>query len=82
MDVQSESGFDLLQPEEILEALAVRGLSDHVLLYESTTTSTNADVLAHYDKHDRLAIAICEKQTAGKSATPAQTKIQPVTAKA
>ena len=66
MDVQLESGFGLLQPEEIRQALAVKGLSDHVLLYEPTTISTNTDVLAHYDRHGQLAIAICEMQTAGK----------------
>jgi len=61
MDVPPE-----LQPEEIRKALAAKGLNEHVLLYESTTDSTNADVLAHYEKHGQLAIAICETQTAGK----------------
>lgn len=66
MDALSDSEFDLLKPEELCETLVAKGLSDHVLLYKSTTTSTNADVLAHYDKYDQLAIAICEMQTAGK----------------
>jgi len=61
MDVPPE-----LQPEQIRKALAAKGLSEHVLLYESTTSSTNADVLEHYQKHGQLAIAICETQTAGK----------------
>lgn len=66
MDSQLESGFDLLQPEEIGEALIAKGLNNHALLYASTTDSTNADVLAHYEKHGQLAIGICEMQTAGK----------------
>lgn len=63
---QPESDFELLQPEELLKSLAARGLSSHVLLYDPTTTSTNADVMAHYDTHRKLAIAVAEMQTAGK----------------
>jgi len=66
MGSRSESNFQLLQPDAIRASLAAKGFSDHVLLYESTTTSTNADVLKHYDNHQQLAIAICESQTAGK----------------
>ena len=66
MDSKSESDFRLLQPEAIRASLAVKGFTDHVLLYESTTASTNTNVLKHYDDHEQLAIAICEKQTAGK----------------
>jgi len=66
METQPESGFDLLQPDAIREALAAKGFSEYVLLYASTTNSTNADVLAHFDQQAQLAIAICEMQTAGK----------------
>jgi len=66
MDPKSEAGFDLLQPEAIALALKAQGFSEHVLRYQATTSSTNADVLAHYEAHGQLAIATSEMQTAGK----------------
>ncbi len=57
---------DLLQPRDIELRLEELGLHEHDLIYNIETSSTNIDVLQHYQASGRLSIAVCEKQTAGR----------------
>ncbi len=62
----SNSEPDLLQPADLECGLASLDLSEHVLLYNRETQSTNTDVIKHFEQTGRLSIATCEMQTAGK----------------
>jgi BirA family biotin operon repressor/biotin-[acetyl-CoA-carboxylase] ligase len=49
--------------EELRRAIEGQGLD---LIYRHSTESTNGDVLRHYASHGRAAVAVCERQTAGR----------------
>ena len=55
-----QAAFD---EQALRRALEAQGLD---LIYRPSTESTNADVLDHYATRGREAVAVCERQTAGR----------------
>ena len=64
--VAEQLAHDLLKPEDVRLMLDEQGLSEFDLIYNAQTGSTNIDVLEHFNNSDRLSIAVCETQTAGR----------------